>query len=82
MIAEELWPDSGDAAHNLRVTLNYLLQALEPDRARNERPSFVQVEGGWLGLVDDAALAVDLWELDTRDWPSGRATRPGPSRTI
>jgi DNA-binding SARP family transcriptional activator len=64
VVAEELWPDSADGAHNLRVTLNYLLQALEPDRGRNERPTFVQVEGGWLGLADDGRVRVDLWELE------------------
>jgi DNA-binding SARP family transcriptional activator len=64
VIAEELWPESAGAAHNLRVTLNYLLQALEPDRDRHQRPTFVQVEGGWLGLVDDDRLGVDLWDIE------------------
>jgi DNA-binding SARP family transcriptional activator len=77
VIAEELWPESADAAHNLRVTLNYLLRALEPDRERHQRPSFVQVDGGWLGLVGDDRLEVDLWKMEVLLDHAAQAERQG-----
>jgi LuxR family maltose regulon positive regulatory protein len=59
-----LWPDASDPAHNLRVTLGYLNQVLEPDRPRGRRPFFVDAGGPWLALAVDDHLFVDAWQLE------------------
>ncbi len=64
VVADELWPDANDAAHNLRVTLNYLHQLLEPDRAAGHRSVFVQATKEWLSLTSASGVAVDLWALE------------------
>jgi DNA-binding SARP family transcriptional activator len=64
-LAEELWPDLDDPGRNLRTTLSYLQQVLEPDRAASEPAYFLRPEGSWLTLVDDEYLAVDAWQLDS-----------------
>jgi DNA-binding SARP family transcriptional activator len=63
-VAVDLWPDLGSAAHNLRVTLNYLQQLLQPTRGRGDLPYFVRADGDWLTLVDNARITVDLWTLN------------------
>lgn len=57
-----LWPDLDDAAasRNLRVTLSYLLSAIEPGRASGSPSYFVRTDGGRLELVGGDLLHVDL----------------------
>jgi LuxR family maltose regulon positive regulatory protein len=62
--AATLWPDRGDDTGNLRVTLNYLLKLLEPDRHAKAPSFFVRQDRDHLMLVHDPALTVDLWEFE------------------
>ena len=62
--AAMLWPDHDGAAGNLRVTLNYLLNLLEPGRHSKTPSFFVRQDRDHLALVQDPALSVDLWEFD------------------
>ena len=73
--AATLWPDHEDAAANLRVTLNYLLNLLEPGRRRNTPSFFVRQERDQLMLVRDPALDVDLWEFEAAVERAARAER-------
>ncbi len=66
-ILEALWPhlDPGAADRNLRVTLSYLHQVLEPDRRKGEAPFYVRQIGPTLSLADDPHLVVDLHEFES-----------------
>jgi DNA-binding SARP family transcriptional activator len=65
-ITAELWPDLDEAgaSRNLRVTLAYLQNVLEPDRGELDPPYFLRSEGSVLHLVLDGALEVDAQEFD------------------
>ena len=63
-VAEELWPDAADPAHNLSVTLNYVQRVLQPERARQTPPFFVRTNGDWLELTASDRLQVDVWDLE------------------
>lgn len=60
-----LWPDldPSDASRNLRVTLTYLRQLLEPERIRGEASFHLRADGTSISLHPSAHLSVDLWEL-------------------
>ncbi len=60
-VAAELWPDLDElaAGRNLRVTLAYLQDVLEPEREELDPPYFVRSTGTLLQLVADGALEVD-----------------------
>ncbi len=62
--AAALWPDLDErsAMNNLRVTLSYLLDGLEPDRLPHARPSVLTEVDGKLQLGGAAALRVDIWD--------------------
>jgi DNA-binding SARP family transcriptional activator len=62
-LADELWPDVAEPAGNLRTTLAYVQQVLQPDRADGEPPFFLRPEGAWLTLD---RLEVDAWDLEAR----------------
>lgn len=72
-VSAAIWPDlpEADAARNLRVTLNYVQQVLEPERDERDSPFFLRAQGTILRLADDPALEVDLWsfhaDLDEAD---------------
>jgi DNA-binding SARP family transcriptional activator len=76
-LADQLWPDLDDPGRNLRTTLNYLQQALEPARPATAPPYFVRSEGPWLTLVDDEHLFVDAWELESHLDAADRAEQAG-----
>ncbi|MDE0804841.1 MAG: BTAD domain-containing putative transcriptional regulator, partial [Acidimicrobiales bacterium] len=63
-IAASLWPDfdSAKADKNLRSTLSYLHQALEPMRLAHDAPWFVRDDGTTLSL--HASASVDVWDFD------------------
>jgi DNA-binding SARP family transcriptional activator len=63
--AATIWPDLADAAarNNLRVTLSYLVRALEPDRDPADPPFFVVERGDQIALVDSPHLTVDVWRF-------------------
>jgi DNA-binding SARP family transcriptional activator len=60
-VTAELWPDLDETAgaRNLRVTLAYLQNVLEPDRGELDPPYFVRSSGPVLELFVDPALEVD-----------------------
>ena len=62
-LAGLLWPDidMAAAAKNLRTTLNYLHNVLEPQRGSGEATWCVQVDGSTVRL--NPRLDVDLWEF-------------------
>ena len=62
---ELLWPDrDGRAgARNLRVTLTYLRQLLEPERPTGEASFHVRADSTTISLHRSEYLVVDLWEV-------------------
>lgn len=58
-----LWPglDQAKAARNLRVTLTYLRQLLEPDRSGGDASFHLRTDGPTIRLVPSESLEVDLW---------------------
>lgn len=65
-IMEALWPDLGESAAkgNLRVTLAYLNDALEPDRGEGDATYFVRSSGPVLHLVVGDGLQVDVIDFE------------------
>jgi LuxR family transcriptional regulator, maltose regulon positive regulatory protein len=65
-IMAALWPDLDEraAANNLRVTLNYLLAALEPWRGKGEPSFFVRTDGGAVTLAGAGWLRLDAERFD------------------
>jgi LuxR family transcriptional regulator, maltose regulon positive regulatory protein len=61
-IIDALWPhlDLSAADRNLRVTLSYLNQVLEPDRQNGEAPFFIRQTGPTLTLAGRPHLDVDI----------------------
>lgn len=61
-----LWLDLDDdgARNNLRVTLSYLLQALQPERPSNEQSYFIEEVAEDLRVRPGAAFALDVVEFD------------------
>jgi DNA-binding SARP family transcriptional activator len=80
-----LWPElSGrDGARNLRVTLTYLRQLLEPERPPGEASFHLRADGLTLALHPSDYLLVDLWELQRlrRDADQNRGLGD-PERTM
>jgi DNA-binding SARP family transcriptional activator len=60
-----LWPelDAAAGARNLRVTLTYLRQLLEPDRPAGEASFHLRADANSITLLASEHLAVDLWDL-------------------
>jgi DNA-binding SARP family transcriptional activator len=63
-LVDLLWPDGKAAASALRVTLNALRQALEPDRAPEAESRFIQRQGESVLLNPDADIRVDAEEFE------------------
>lgn len=74
-----LWPDFDEraGANNLRVTLNHLLQALEPWRLERDPSYFVRSDNTELRLVRDKRLLVDVDEFDGHLAAAKRADADG-----
>ena len=72
-----------DGARNLRVTLTYLRQLLEPGRPTGEASYHLRADGTTITLHPSDHLVVDLWELRRlrRDIDQNRG-RGDPGRTI
>jgi DNA-binding SARP family transcriptional activator len=80
-----LWPDLDQqkSGANLRLTLHYLQNVLEPHRARREAPYFVSQDAGFLRLRGHERLTVDAWELEALLEEAGHAEASGaPSRAL
>jgi LuxR family maltose regulon positive regulatory protein len=60
-----LWPDLSlsDGSRNLRVTLTYLRQLLEPGRPTGEASYHLRADATTITLHPSDHLLVDLWEL-------------------
>jgi LuxR family transcriptional regulator, maltose regulon positive regulatory protein len=65
LVAATLWPerDERSAGQNLRVTLNHLLDVLDPDRARSQRSHLLRESSGAISLDRSSGLRVDVWEV-------------------
>jgi LuxR family maltose regulon positive regulatory protein len=84
-VTADLWPDLDEvaAARNLRVTLAYLQDLLEPDRDESDAPYFVRSTGPVLHLVVDEALQVDVVEFERHLDEAARLERQGaPSAAL
>ena len=80
-----LWPDlsARDGARNLRVTLTYLRQLLEPGRPTGEASYHLRADGTTIALHPSDHLVVDLWELRRLRRDTERHRGEGdPGRTI
>lgn len=77
--AEALWPvlalDAAD--NNLRITLSYLLRALQPDRHAREVSYFVRQDDGRLTLAGRDHLDVDVWSFEAELRAAAEADRAG-----
>ena len=80
-----LWPDLSprDGSRNLRVTLTYLRQLLEPGRPTGEASYHLRADGATITLHPSDHILVDLWELHRlqRDTDQNRG-QGDPGRTI
>jgi DNA-binding SARP family transcriptional activator len=66
-IVDALWPhlEPEAAERNLRVTLTYLHQVLEPLRRQGEAPFFIRQSGSMLGVTGRPHLEVDVDDLES-----------------
>ncbi|HEX8804772.1 MAG TPA: BTAD domain-containing putative transcriptional regulator, partial [Acidimicrobiales bacterium] len=84
-IGGALWPDldTEAALRNLRVTLSYLLAALEPGRSDGAPSCFVRPDGATLRLSGHEWLRVDAWEMERLLDEAAEAERLGePSAAL
>ncbi|MGH9213487.1 MAG: BTAD domain-containing putative transcriptional regulator [Acidimicrobiales bacterium] len=84
-IMAALWPDLDEraASNNLGVTLNYVLNALEPERAAGEPAYLVRIDGQTVCLVTDAHLRIDTDTFDDHFAAAARAEAHGtPSMAL
>ncbi len=74
-----LWPDLDEraAANNFRVTLNYLLAALEPWRGKGEPSFFVRTDGSAVTVAGGSWLRVDTERFDDHVRRATRADADG-----
>jgi DNA-binding SARP family transcriptional activator len=78
-VTAALWPDLDErsAANNLRVTLNYLLRALEPWRPAGEPAYLVRMDGQRITLVVGDELRIDVDVFDQHLDAAARAEADG-----
>lgn len=80
-----LWPDldAEAASRNLRVTLSYLQNVLEPDRRRESPSYFLHTDVGQLVLADVDMLDLDVDRFDRAVEAARSARRSGsPEREL
>jgi DNA-binding SARP family transcriptional activator len=78
LVADTLWPEHHDPRHNLRVTLGYLHDVLEPDRRPGERPAGpLTADQRTIALVAGDRLRCDLWDLAAHLDAAAAAERAG-----
>ncbi len=84
LASERVWPDlsSAAAAKNLRVTLTYLLDVLDPDRERGEGSDLITDQDGTISLARTDRLRIDLRELLTRGRAVLRAAQAGDDHAV
>ena len=78
-IIDAIWPelDARAGAQNLRVTLTYLNQALEPDRCSGEASFFIRPNEPALALTRSPHLTVDADEFESLIGQAEDADRRG-----
>jgi DNA-binding SARP family transcriptional activator len=84
-VTADLWPDLDEAAaaRNLRTTLAYLQDLLEPERGESGAPYFVRSAGPVLHLVAGDALRVDVVDFERHLDEAARLERQGaPSAAL
>jgi LuxR family transcriptional regulator, maltose regulon positive regulatory protein len=76
---ELLWPgmDPAKAARNLRVTLTYLRQLLEPDRSGGDASYHLRTDGDTIRLIASESLRADLWTFNYLPARVGQARADG-----
>lgn len=65
-IAADMWPDREPlaAARNLRVTLTYLAQLLQPDQPDGQPAAVLRRTRHWIELIESPLLTTDVWTMD------------------
>ena len=78
-IMAALWPDLDEraAANNLRVTMTYLLQVLEPGRPAREPAYHIRVDGQAVMLVTSNWLRIDVDRFNEQVTRAARAEADG-----
>jgi DNA-binding SARP family transcriptional activator len=78
-IMAAVWPDLDEraAANNLRVTMTYLLQVLEPGRPAREPAYHIRVDGQAVTLVTSDWLRIDVDRFDEHVTRAARADADG-----
>jgi LuxR family transcriptional regulator, maltose regulon positive regulatory protein len=62
-VADVLWPDHASPRHNLRVTLNYLQEVLDPLRKSSPEDAVIRTDKHALALAGWPDVYCDLWSL-------------------
>jgi LuxR family transcriptional regulator, maltose regulon positive regulatory protein len=62
-VANELWPEHPSPRHNLRVTLNYLQEGLDPSRRSSPEDTVLRTDKHTLALVGGPDVQCDIWSL-------------------
>lgn len=78
-ILDLLWPemDLESAANNLRVTLNRLTKAIEPDRPEGVPPAFLSQQGDTYGFNTASRYTLDAADFDAAVTEGQRADQHG-----
>jgi LuxR family maltose regulon positive regulatory protein len=65
-IAADMWPDREPlaAARNLRVTLTYLTQLLQPDQPDGQPSALLRRTRHCIELIESPLLTTDVWTMD------------------
>ncbi len=77
-----LWPEmDGDrGGANLRISLNYLREYLEPERRSGEPTFHLRQEGDRLRLYRNPQLQIDVWDIESKLDRSAALKRQGHLR--
>jgi DNA-binding SARP family transcriptional activator len=83
-VAADLWPDLDPeaAGRNLRVTLTYLANVLEPDRTPRTTGELIDSRAGLLAFVDSPRLRIDLREATAATEAVGDGAAVGDDATL
>lgn len=77
VVADALWPDHPDPRHNLRVTLGYLHDVLDPGRTPGEPSPHLEADQRSVALIASDRFRCDLWDLEAHLTAAAGAERAG-----
>lgn len=77
VVADALWPDHPDPRHNLRVTLGYLHDVLDPGRRPGQPSPHLEADQRTIALVASDRFRCDLWDLEAHLAAGAAAERSG-----